>query len=431
MNLNRMNLKTSTYLDLTPRGHDAGQPFSVVGGKSKSPRDVRLDFFRGLALIFIFIDHVPGNSLAHVTMRALGLSDAAEVFVLIAGFAAFLAYSGPLEREGFRIGAVRIFTRIRDLFAAHLLLVALCGALLALAARAFENPLYFEDVNLTPLAYDPAGAIWRLLVLFYQPGYLNILPLYIVLLAWLPAFLWLLKRNAAVAMATSVAIWFCAGCGRINLPSWPEVYGWYFNPFAWQLLFSVGAFAAFQARRGARLSRSPALVAASLALVIVGFVVAAPWINIPYLELPRLVPFDALGSVSKTDLSLWRLGHILSVAYLTALMVPASAGWLQSKAAQLLVNCGRNGLDIFCLGTVLSFVGMAVMLEGGRSWEFQVLVNGSGIGGMVWAGLWLTSRKARRAALAAGLPAVQQGKQDVAPVANASRSAEAGSSAAE
>src|SRR5688500_17048562 len=63
-------------------------------------RDVRLDFFRGLALLCIFIDHTPGNILGFVTARAYGLSDAAEMFVLIAGYTAVLAYSRIFEREG-------------------------------------------------------------------------------------------------------------------------------------------------------------------------------------------------------------------------------------------------------------------------------------------------------------------------------------------
>ena len=190
--------------------------------RAPSSRDLRLDFFRGLALIFIFIDHVPGNSLSYATLHAYGLSDAAEVFVLIAGYAAFLAYSGPIEREGFRLGVSRIMRRVRQLYAAHLILVALGACLIALAARAFENPLYFEDVNVLPLGHDPLGSIWRLLVLYYQPGYLNNQPLYMLLLAWLPAFLWLLRRNQAVAMAISVAIWMAAGAYSINLPSWPD-----------------------------------------------------------------------------------------------------------------------------------------------------------------------------------------------------------------
>ena len=36
-------------------------------------RDLRLDFFRGVALIFIFIDHIPENILSYFTLEALGL----------------------------------------------------------------------------------------------------------------------------------------------------------------------------------------------------------------------------------------------------------------------------------------------------------------------------------------------------------------------
>ena len=47
----------------------------------RGPRDPRIDFFRGVALIWIFIDHVPGNLLAHLTLRNFGFSDASELFV--------------------------------------------------------------------------------------------------------------------------------------------------------------------------------------------------------------------------------------------------------------------------------------------------------------------------------------------------------------
>lgn len=375
-------------------------------------RDLRLDFFRGLALIFIFIDHVPGNSLAHLTMRAMGLSDAAEVFVLIAGYAAFLAYAGPLERDGLKLGALRVARRVRDLYAAHLLLVAACAGLLAIAARTFENPLYFEHVNLTPLAYNPLDAIWRLLVLQYQLGYLNILPLYIGLLAWFPVLWWLIKRNPVIAVVVSVGIWLVGGA--VNLPSWPEVSGWFFNPFAWQLLFSIGALAAYMSRQGTTLPRTPWLIIPSIGLIAVGLLVAAPWINIPGLHLPRLVAYDALGFISKTNLSLWRIGHVLAAAYLVALLVPATAGWLRSRPAMAIANCGRNGLDIFCLGTVLSFVGFVVLLEAGRTWEFQIAVNVLGIGTMMGTGIWLTHWKSRRklvrTAVAIGAP-VKVGQQ--------------------
>ena len=379
-----------------------GTASPTVLAKSDS-RDLRLDFFRGLALLFIFIDHVPGNSLAQFTLHVYGIADAAEVFVLIAGYSAFLAYSGAIEREGFLLGIRRIGRRIRDIYGAHLLLVAISAILLGVVAQTFQNPLYFEDVNLTPLSHDPFGAIWRLLILYYQPGYLNILPLYVVLLAWFPAFLWLLQKNHWAAMALSVAIWAAAGTWMINVPSWPEVIGWYFNPLAWQLLFSIGAFTAFQAKRGVTLPRSKFLIAGAVLFIGTAFVVAAPWVRIPYLELPRLVAFDALGYHSKTNLSLWRLSHVLCLAYLVAVAMPASAAVLRSRVATWIVNCGRNGLDIFCLGTLLSFCGLIVMLEAGRTWEFQVLVNMIGIGGMLATATALTARKARRSARVRGI----------------------------
>jgi len=372
------------------------------GDSAERSRDLRIDFFRGLALIFIFIDHMAGNSLMHLTMRAFGLSDAAEVFVLIAGYSAVLAYASPLQREGLRVGARRIFRRVRDLYVAHVILVAVSALFLATVARYFENPLYFEYVNLTPLSFDPWGAIWRFLILLYQPGYLNILPLYIALLAAFPLIWWGLQRNAYGTLLASGGVWLASATWSINLPSWPEVYGWYFNPLAWQFLFTIGAFAAVRARRGAALSRHPLLIAGAILYLAVGLIVAAPWINIPYLELPRLVPYDALGYVSKTYLSAWRLGHVLAVAYLTVLLVPATARWLRSRLAQPIINCGRNSLDIFCVGTVLSFCGFAVLLEAGRTWEFQVLVNVVGIGVMFAVATWATHRKALQAARTAG-----------------------------
>jgi hypothetical protein len=48
---------------------------------STRERDFRLDFCRGVALIVIFIDHVPGNPLSSWTLRNFSFCDAAEVFV--------------------------------------------------------------------------------------------------------------------------------------------------------------------------------------------------------------------------------------------------------------------------------------------------------------------------------------------------------------
>lgn len=238
----------------------AAREDDIAAATGVRTRDVRLDLFRGLALICIFIDHIPGNVLGAVTVRTLGFSDAAEMFVLIAGYTAVLAYSRTLDHAGMWSGVKRIGRRMRDLYAAHLLLTLVCAIGLAVVARWYENPLYYEHVNLTPFAYDPLGAIWRTLLLYYQLGYLNILPLYIVLLAWFPLLWWLMQRHLGLALGVSFAIWLLPNVSFLNLPSWPEIYGWYFNPFAWQLVFSVGAIAALHVQRGGELPRPPWLV---------------------------------------------------------------------------------------------------------------------------------------------------------------------------
>ena len=46
-------------------------------------RDVRLDFFRGVGLWMIFLDHIPHDVVSWLTLRNYGFSDAAEFFVFI------------------------------------------------------------------------------------------------------------------------------------------------------------------------------------------------------------------------------------------------------------------------------------------------------------------------------------------------------------
>jgi hypothetical protein len=77
-------------------------------------------------------------------------------------------------------------------------------------------------------------------------------------------------------------------------------------------------------------------------------------------------------------------------------MLPSTAKCLKSLPAQVLINCGRNSLAIFSMATVLSFVGFAVMLEGGRGLEYQVAVNGLGIG-LLGCAAWLLTQRGRHA----------------------------------
>ena len=75
-------------------------PKLLVGDRQElkgQSRDLRIDACRGIALWWIFLDHVPNNIGSWLTLRNYGFSDAAEVFVFVSGVTCALAYGKALS----------------------------------------------------------------------------------------------------------------------------------------------------------------------------------------------------------------------------------------------------------------------------------------------------------------------------------------------
>lgn len=354
----------------------------LFGAAPTSPvrveRDVRVDVFRGLSLLIIFVDHVAGNVLTRITPTSMGFSDAAEYFVLLAGFSAALAYGAVIDRRSFVTGSAQVVARIWKLYLAHLGLFVFTAVAVAFMAVRFGNPLYYEHVSILPFFQDPATTILQTAALIFLPNYLDILPLYIVLLAMLPG-LWVLARIApVVALSASAALYAASAWFQLALPNMSTGGSWFFNPFAWQLLFTVGMVTGHGALRGVALPRAPWITAVAVAIVLFGFVSAAPWAVIAGFE-SLILPDAWRLDLDKTNLSLWRLAHALSLAYLVAAHVPRTAAWLGSAGARLLEQAGRHSLPLFCFGVILSLLGTFVFTEIGRGPLMQVAVNVTGI----------------------------------------------------
>jgi hypothetical protein len=370
------------------------QEMPMGATSSGTTRDLRIDFFRGLALIFIFIDHIPGNGLASFTLRNFGFADAAEVFVLLAGYSAFLAYGRTFDGQGFKAGTGRVLERVRDIYLWHLGLVALCAVGLTVVATVFESPSYVKNIGVHVFSLEPMLSTVLAAVLVNQPNMLNILPLYIVLLlVWLPFVLWLLPRRPWVVLAVSVGIWAAANALSLNLPSQQNSRGWVFNPFAWQLLITIGALAAHFYRKGA-ITLSRPLLCAALAYLVFACLVAAPWRQIPALQSYVLIPREMLGPMSKAYVSPWRLAHVVALGYLALILLSPQSGFLSRAWAEGIGRCGRHSLEIFSLGTVLSFTGWVVLSESGNGYGSQALVNLVGIG-ILWGTAWGLARRGR------------------------------------
>ncbi|HRN89551.1 MAG TPA: OpgC domain-containing protein [Hyphomicrobium sp.] len=367
-------------------------------------RDLRIDFFRGLVLIFIFIDHIPNNSWAKGTLKNFGFADASEVFVLLAGFSAGLAYLSLEERGGFRAVAERATRRAREIYVWHIGVFLIASLLLFLAARAFGKPSYVNNIVVGHLATDPVTTLLSALGLYYQPNMMNILPMYVLLMLWLPAIIMLLRRSIPLALTVAFSIWLVTNVTGLNLPSFQMSTGWFFNPFAWQLLFTVGAAGAMVARRAPTSAPRPEILIPAGAFVIFAFLVAAPWVAISWLPSERLLPRDLMGAMSKSDLSLWRLLHVLALAYVVAAIVPKNATWLKQSWANAVSLCGKHSLEIFSLGTLLSFLGWIALAELGSSQLMVAAINVAGIAIMSMTAWQLSRRKEDRRALAQAAP---------------------------
>ncbi|WP_010221005.1 OpgC family protein [Pseudomonas donghuensis] len=359
-------------------------------------RDPRIDFFRGLALIFIFWDHVPHNPLGQVTLRNIGFSDAAEVFVFLAGYAAVLAYGKVLQRDGYLIACVKILRRTWVLYVVHIFLLAMLMGIVFFANSHVQTRDLVEEMGLVHFITNPQQALTDELLLRFKPNLMDPLPLYIVLLAGLSLLLPLLMRNTLAVVGVSMAVYLVAPGLGWNLANFSDGV-WYFNPVTWQFLFVLGGAAALYGQRARPpqtrpLRRQPLFLAAAAYSLAAG-IVTLSW-RWPELH-DELMPASLntlLYPISKTDLSPVRLLHFLALAYVTAKLLPGS-GWTQNWLAQQTCRMGRYSLEVFCLGVLLAPLADMINAMAGDAFAMQIFTALVGVAIMALLGAWLDFNK--------------------------------------
>ncbi len=358
----------------------------MSAGASTAKRDFRLDFFRGIALFSIFIDHVDRDSiLAQFTLQSVGFSDAAEVFILISGYTAGMVYGHAIERRGLLRAGMRIYHRVWQLYVAHVFLFMQFMATVAYLVDDLNTSIYAEEFRAADFLKEPGAAVIKALTLQFQPAFMDILPLYIVLLAVLPFVFVGFRLWPAGVLAASLGLWGAVQLNKsIALAAYPGPdQVWFFNPFGWQALFFLGAWCGWRGTRGGipwltnrwlfRLA-----VAGALAGFLVRFSWTLHWLYDPF---PALFSKALWPLLSKTNLSLLQFANVLILALLAARLIPPQAAFLSSRAAWPFVLCGRHSLHVFCLGILLSTVGRLLINEflGGVLLQCVVAVVGIAI----------------------------------------------------
>lgn len=357
-------------------------------------RDHRIDFFRGLALIFIFWDHIPHNPLAELTVRNFGFSDAAEIFVFLAGYAAVLAYGKIAQRDGFVRAGIKILRRAWVLYVVHIFLLAVLMGIVFFANSHVETRDLVQEMGLQYFLSNPQQALTDELLLRFKPNLMDPLPLYILLLLGLPLVLPLLLRGCAVVVGVSFLVYLTA-------PYWnlaaQEGGVWFFNPLAWQFLFVLGGAASMWAQRDKApdlrpLTRQPMFIGAALYLLLTGLLALSwKWPQVHDAIIPLWLG-EQLYPISKTNLSPVRLLHFLALAYVAAKLVPHSH-WLNLWVARQTCRMGRYSLEVFCLGVVLAPLADMLNALGGDTLAIKLISAVLGVGMMAVLAAWLDWNK--------------------------------------
>jgi hypothetical protein len=346
-------------------------------------RDLRLDLFRGLALWLIFLDHIPSNIVSWITIRNYGFSDATEIFVFISGYTAAFVYGRAMRERGVVVASARILKRTWQIYVAHIFLFAVYMAEISYISTSFENPLYGEEMGIFDFLRQPDVAIVQAMLLKFKPANMDILPLYITLLATFPPYVWLLLRQPTLALAASAVVYVLSWHFEWNLPAYPSGQ-WAFNPFAWQLLFGFGAWCGLGgASRIGGLIRSRAVLALSIAYLLFSFAIVMTWYFPRYDHYVPQWLADWMYPIDKTNLDVLRFAHFLALAALTVRFVPYDWPGLKIYLFRPAILCGQHSLEIFCAGVFLAFAAHFVLVEVSDGVLMQVVVSAFGIAAMI------------------------------------------------
>ncbi|HEX9159209.1 MAG TPA: OpgC domain-containing protein, partial [Rhizomicrobium sp.] len=280
-----------------------------------------------------------------------------------------------------------------QLYAAFVVLFAIYAVSIGDAATRLAAPDIIYEFNIAGLLEDPVRTVTHGLLLQSRALNLDVLQIYVLLMACFPAVLWMMLRESDLTMAASFALYLAARQFGWNLPSFPEG-NWYFNPFCWQVLFVLGAWCALGGARRVRKSfRSSLAIYFGIAYLIFAFAITIAG-HYPIME--QILPAslrDLFIPNDKTNLAPYRLLHFIVVALFATRLVPKDWAGLRWPIFKPMIICGEQSLAVFCAGVFLSFAGHFVLLTGSGSLIEQILVSLAGIGIMTLVAVYIAWSK--------------------------------------
>jgi hypothetical protein len=366
-------------------------------------RDLRLDFFRSIAMFIILVAHTPGNFLTSWIPARWGFSDATEMFVFCSGMASAITFGGAFQCAEWFLGSARVGFRIWQVYWAHIgLFIAVAALIAGFDYYGDFDKNYIGSLNLWKFFEDPAVPLLGLITLTYVPNYFDILPMYMVVLAMMPIVMALQPVHTGLVFAFMGAVWLGAqawlfGDYHLALPAepWSE-RNWFFNPFGWQLVFFTG----FALMRGwipkppvhiVLILLAAAIVIANIPLSNIGVrAVARDWFFVTEAGNPVIDTRIAIKPlIDKSDFGLFSYIHFLALAYLAWVLAGEKGDNLLARGTSLIarvwgrmlkiiLKVGQQSLAVFIVSMFTARVMGFVMDMIGRTTTTTLLVNFGG-----------------------------------------------------
>ena len=386
-------------------------------------RDPRLDFFRGLGMIIIMIAHIPWSSWTEWLPSRFGFSDGADMFVFCSGMASAIAFGSIFTEAGWWLGLARIVHRAWQVYWAHIGSFFVVAAMMVAADSWFGGDHYVrEELFLANFLAAPQQFLPRLMTLTYVPSYFDILPMYIVILCMVPVVMALARLHLGLVPVFCASLWLAANFGGLELiADVTDGRTWFFNPFAWQLVFFTG----FALARGwlPAPPRDGRLMLAAIVVVLAAMPVSCHqgygcFAGFGYFPVLGQI-HDWLGpAIGKHNLGVLRYAHFMATAYIAFVLAGEGGRNLTGRLAGIIRRLGQQTLAVFlcslavaqAMGILMDAAGGQVHDLAGRSFLVTAFANLSGIALLV-AGAFVVSwfkaspwRRARKVAANGAAP---------------------------
>ncbi|WP_332065760.1 OpgC family protein [Bartonella sp. CB189] len=354
-----------------------------------SSRNTCIDVFRSLALLTIFINHIPGTVYEYITHKNFGFSDSSEVFVLLSGVSLGLSYNTHLHRQSFTFIVCKLWRRACQLYGAHLFTTFVTLSIFIGAFLLWHVEKLVSMNNIELFVKRPFMAFASTLSFGHQLGYNNILPLYIVLMIFSPFLLYLACKQKELLLLGSFTLYLICGLYKIAPPSYPLSGKWFFNPLSWQFLFVIGLTSTLSLQQGNTIAFKPLLVIFSVCYLVLALL----WVRLSWWGILGWMQWSSpLINFNKTFLSLPRLLHIIALSSII-LCLPCLHNFFRVSQRHPLVILGRHSLPVFMAGTIFAMFGQVLKTVMTGTFFFDSILIISGIVGQFCVAYYCERRR--------------------------------------